>query len=66
MGRHLEATDKPIEYRLKTGEEVTLRPGVQMEVPGPSGNPVVKEGTRLSIILRRRFQRSAAIISAAG
>ena len=32
MGRHLEATDKPIEYRLKTGEDFTSRPGVPMEV----------------------------------
>ena len=29
----LEATGQPIRYRLKTGEEFTLRPGVPMELP---------------------------------
>ena len=29
----IEATDKPIRYRLKTGEEVTLHPGVPTELP---------------------------------
>lgn len=29
----LEATDKPIRYRLRSGEEIVLRPGIPSEVP---------------------------------
>src|SRR5262245_28024258 len=40
---HLEATRKPIRYRLKTGEEVTLRPGVPMELPDHAATQLLKK-----------------------
>jgi hypothetical protein len=39
----LEATEKPIRYRLKTGEEVTLRPGVPTEIPDHAANQLLKK-----------------------
>src|SRR6476646_9489136 len=39
----LEAMGKPIKYRLKTGEEVTLKPGVPMELPDPAGAQLLKK-----------------------
>jgi len=39
----LEATGKPIKYRLKSGEEVTLRPGVPTELPGPAATQLLRK-----------------------
>lgn len=39
----LEATGQPIRYRLKTGEEVTLRPGVPMELPDQAANQLLQK-----------------------
>jgi hypothetical protein len=39
----LEATNKPIKYRLKTGEEVTLRPGIPMELPDQAATQLLKK-----------------------
>jgi hypothetical protein len=39
----LEATHAPIRYRLKTGEEVTLRPGVPMELPDHAATQLLKK-----------------------
>jgi hypothetical protein len=39
----LEATGQPIRYRLKTGEEVTLRPGVPMELPDHAATQLLQK-----------------------
>jgi hypothetical protein len=39
----LEATHSPLRYRLKTGEEVTLRPGVPMELPDQAATQLLKK-----------------------
>ncbi|HEV8329483.1 MAG TPA: hypothetical protein VGQ08_18580 [Nitrospiraceae bacterium] len=39
----LEATGQPIRYRLKTGEEVTLRPGVPMELPDQAATRLLQK-----------------------
>lgn len=39
----LEATQEPIKYRLKTGQEVTLKPGVPMEVPDKAATQLLKK-----------------------
>ena len=39
----LEATGQPIRYRLKTGEEVTLRPGVPMELPDQAATQLLQK-----------------------
>ena len=39
----LEATGQPIRYRLKTGEEFTLRPGVPMELPDQAANQLLQK-----------------------
>jgi hypothetical protein len=39
----LEATGQPIRYRLKTGEEFTLRPGVPMELPDVAANQLLQK-----------------------
>jgi hypothetical protein len=39
----LEATHAPIRYRLKTGEEVTLRPGVPMQLPDQAATQLLKK-----------------------
>ncbi|HKC94008.1 MAG TPA: hypothetical protein VKB81_08330 [Nitrospira sp.] len=38
-----EATRTPIKYRLKTGEEVTLRPGVPTELPEPAATQLLRK-----------------------
>ena len=39
----LEATGQPIRYRLKTGKEVTLRPGVPMELPDQAATQLLQK-----------------------
>jgi hypothetical protein len=39
----LEATGQPIRYRLKTGEEFTLRPGVPMELPDQAATQLLQK-----------------------
>jgi hypothetical protein len=39
----LEVTGQPIRYRLKTGEEVTLRPGVPMELPDQAATQLLRK-----------------------
>lgn len=39
----LEATDKPIRYRLHTGEEVYLKPGVPTELPEQAGRQLLRK-----------------------
>ena len=39
----LEATGLPIRYRLKTGEEFTLRPGVPMELPDRAATQLLQK-----------------------
>jgi hypothetical protein len=39
----LEATGKPIRYRLKNGEEVTLRPGIPTELPDHAANQLLRK-----------------------
>ena len=39
----LEAMGKPIKYRLKTGEEVTLLPGIPTELPDPAATQLLKK-----------------------
>ena len=39
----LEATGQPIRYRLKTGEKVTLRPGVPMELPDQAATQLLQK-----------------------
>lgn len=40
---HIEATEKPIRYRLATGEEVILRPGVPVEVPEQAARQLLQK-----------------------
>lgn len=39
----LEAIREPVRYRLKTGEEFTLRPGVPTELPDPAATQLLKK-----------------------
>jgi hypothetical protein len=39
----LETTKEPIKYRLKTGEEITLRPGVPIELPDHAATQLLKK-----------------------
>lgn len=39
----LEAIGQPIRYRLKTGEEVTLRPGVPLELPDLAASQLLQK-----------------------
>jgi hypothetical protein len=39
----LEAMNKPLKYRLKTGEEVTLRPGIPMDLPDQAATQLLKK-----------------------
>jgi hypothetical protein len=39
----LEATKEPIKYRLKTGKEIMLRPGVPTELPDEAANQLLKK-----------------------
>jgi hypothetical protein len=53
----LEATGKPIRYRLKSGEEVILRPGVPTELPDHAANQLLKKAPNKV----RRVNRSSMI-----
>ena len=39
----LEATGEPIRYRLKTGEEVTLWPGMPIELPDRAASQLLQK-----------------------
>jgi hypothetical protein len=39
----VEATKEPIKYKLKTGKEVMLRPGVPTELPDEAANQLLKK-----------------------
>ena len=43
----LEATGKPIRYRLKTGEEFILRPGVPMELPDQAATQLLQKASAM-------------------
>ena len=40
---HVEATVKPIRYRLRSGEEIVLRPGVPTEIPDASAPELLRK-----------------------
>jgi hypothetical protein len=52
----IEATQKPIRYRLQTGEELYLKPGVPMEVPEVAARQLIqKAGDKVKVLASGRL-----------
>ena len=47
----LEATGKPLKYRLRSGKEILLQPGCPVEVPDDSARSLItKAGDRVRVV----------------